>query len=147
MTVRVVKCSTLPIQQLDDLIVESNGEGVLFLNRLVDEWRSGANRFDRPGEALFLGYRRRKLVGVCGLNIDPYARDPAIGRVRHLFVSRPHRRASIGRKLIEAVLGDAKQTFRELRLRTDSAAADAFYRRLGFRPLRGSEHATHYLRI
>lgn len=143
--VRIVKSNSLPIAELDAIIAEANEEGWLFLNRLVDEWRSGANRFDGVGEALFLAYRQGKLVGICGLNIDPYAHDPRIGRVRHLFVSRSHRRCSIGRMLIEAVRAEAKRTFRELRLTTDSRDAGAFYRRMGFQRLRNSQHATHCL--
>jgi GNAT superfamily N-acetyltransferase len=135
--------NTLPIGQLHALVAEANEEGLLFLNRLVDDWRSGANWFDQIGEALFLAYRQHKLLGVCGLNVDPYAQDRTVGRVRHLFVRRAARRTSIGRLLLETVVAEAKGRFRQLRLKTNSADADAFYRRMGFHRIRNSEHATH----
>jgi hypothetical protein len=34
------------------LLADSERSGVSLLRRLVDAWRSGHNRFDRPGEAL-----------------------------------------------------------------------------------------------
>ena len=51
-----------------------------------EEWRTGTNRFDRPDEALFGAWAKGQLVGVCGLNIDPYRGDDRVGRVRHLYV-------------------------------------------------------------
>ena len=38
----------------------------------------------RIGAAMVLSEGR--LVGVCGLNVDPYLDDPSVGRVRHLYV-------------------------------------------------------------
>ena len=58
---------------LDQLIVASTRESFRFLERLRDEWDSGANRFDECGEALFVAYFDSSLAGVCGLNRDAYA--------------------------------------------------------------------------
>jgi hypothetical protein len=38
----------------------------------------------RPGEALFVARVGERVVGVCGLNVDPYTAEPRVGRVRHL---------------------------------------------------------------
>lgn len=35
---------------------EAIGEGFRFITRLIDEWHSGANRFDAPGECLIAAY-------------------------------------------------------------------------------------------
>src|SRR5262249_23887642 len=50
-----------------------------------DDWESGANRFDGPGEVLFEARVGSRLVGICGLDRDPYAQWAEIG---HLFNSR-----------------------------------------------------------
>lgn len=42
-----------PSETLDVLLADSEREGSRFVRRLVDEWATGTNRFDRPGEALF----------------------------------------------------------------------------------------------
>jgi GNAT superfamily N-acetyltransferase len=115
------------------------------VRRLVEEWHSGANRFDRPGEVLFVAQLSGCVVGVCGLNIDPYARDPAVGRVRHLYVSVGERRKGVGRALIGRVVAGARKSFKTLRLRTNSKDAAAFYEAIGFRPTDSHSQSTHFL--
>jgi GNAT superfamily N-acetyltransferase len=83
------------------------------------------------------------VVGVCGLTIDPYAADPAVGRVRRLYVLRAFRGRGVGRGLVEAVVRAAGERFRTLRLRTESPEAAVFYERLGFQPVAGVPDCTH----
>src|SRR5712692_9919279 len=52
------------------LIAEGGQSGSRFVGRLATEWDSGANRFDKPGEALFVARVDGRPVGVCGLNVD-----------------------------------------------------------------------------
>lgn len=40
--------------QLAQLLLEAEAEGFEMISVLQDEWRSGANRFERPGEILAL---------------------------------------------------------------------------------------------
>ena len=80
---------------LDALLDDSERLGSRIVRRLVDEWSSGVNRFDRSGEALFGGRVEGQLVGICGFNVDPYAADDGIGRVRHLYVWSIHRARSV----------------------------------------------------
>ena len=117
---------------LPDLIAESEAEGHHFLRRLAEEWASGANRFDRPGEALFAAVVAGRAVGVCGLNADPYLPAPGVGRVRHLYVAPAHRRRGVGRRLLAAVVAAAGGAFHTLRLRTESEEAAEFYEGAGF---------------
>ena len=114
------------------------------VRRLVDEWRDGSNRFDRPGEALFGAWLDGPLVGVCGLNIDPYAGDDRVGRVRHLYVLSAFRRAGVGRALMAEVLAAARERFGTLRLSTTNPAAVRLYESLGFRPMPARD-CTHVL--
>ena len=112
------------------------------MERLRDEWLSGRNRFDGPGEAFFVASIDQRMVGVCGLNVDPYANDPSVGRVRRLYVAPGARRKGAGRALVAAAIAQARVSFRKVTLRTD---ADLFFKAVGFERVEGVEAATHQL--
>jgi ribosomal protein S18 acetylase RimI-like enzyme len=131
----------------DALIAESEGAGYRFVRRLADEWASGANRFDRPGEALFAARTDGHLTGACGLNVDPYTPAPGVGRVRHLYVLTDYRRLGVGRRLVEQVLDAARGRFERLRLSTQNPAAAQLYERLGFERRIGAPDHTHLMEI
>jgi GNAT superfamily N-acetyltransferase len=147
MDVVVERLADLPLEALAALVSESEQAGFRFVRRLLDEWVAGANRFDRPGEALFAAMAGGRLIGVCGLNVDPYAADRRAGRVRRLYVLAPFRWLGVGRRLVEAVVASAQGVFASLRLRTESAAAAAFFERLGFQRLVGVPDCTHRLEL
>ena len=132
--------------ELAPLVAAADREGHAFMRRLQDEWDGGANRFDRAGEALFGAFAGERLVGVGGLNRDPYANADGVGRLRHLYVMPDMRRSGVGRMLVERIVAEAKAGFSLLRLRTLSADAAAFYRRLGFVEI-DEDTATHMMRI
>ncbi len=133
-----------PSETLDGLLADSEREGSRFVRRLVDEWATGANRFDRPGEALFIARIGDRLVGICGLNVDPYAAAANVGRVRRLYVLSAYRGLGVGRRLVLAVLQAARGRFDVLRLRTTNPAAARLYESLGFTPSTASE-CTHVI--
>jgi len=60
------------------LLAASDADGVGFVRRLADEWASGSNRFDRPGEALFVAREGDRVVGIGGLNMITLPRLNAI---------------------------------------------------------------------
>jgi len=130
---------------LDGLLADSERAGSRIVRRLVDEWRSGVNRFDRPGEALFGAWVDGQLIGVCGLNIDPYAADDRVGRVRHLYVSSARRGHGVGRRLVAHVVRAARGRFDVLYLRTNSPAAARLYESAGFDVCRESDAYTHVM--
>lgn len=125
------------------LVSESEQFGSRFVRRLVEEWTNGTNRFDRPGEALFGAWVEGRLIGVCGLNIDPYAGDDRIGRVRHLYVLSAFRRTGVGRQLVAHVVKAAQGRFDDLRLRTTNSVAARLYQALGFLSCVGQGEYTH----
>jgi GNAT superfamily N-acetyltransferase len=143
--VLVVRLAELPADRLAELLVESERAGFRFVRRLVKEWDGGINRFERPGEGLFAAMLGERLVGVCGLNIDPYAAEPGIGRVRHLYVLARHRRAGVGGRLVREVVAAARGMFGRLRLRTADAGAARLYEGLGFLPVAAETDCTHAL--
>ncbi|CCV15857.1 GNAT family N-acetyltransferase [Mesorhizobium sp. STM 4661] len=129
-------------QGFDRLKEESRQEGYWMLVRLADGWASGRNIFRKRGEVLFGAWHGDELVGVCGLNIDPYFDDRGQGRVRHLFVSAPHRRKGVGRMLVETVIDRARDYFAVLNTRAPKEAF-GFYEGLGFKRMEGEEFVTH----
>ena len=131
---------------LDALLAESEQAGSPIVRRLVDEWASGANRFDRAGEALFAARIEGCLVGVCGLNVDPYSAEPRLGRVRHLYVLSAYRRRGIGRQLVARVIATARGRFDRLRLSTRNPEAAQLYERMGFGSTEAA-HCTHVMSV
>jgi GNAT superfamily N-acetyltransferase len=144
----IEKLQELPPDRVRDLLADSEASGSRIVRRLVDEWADRTNRFDRPGEALFGAWAGGRLVGVCGLNVDPYAGDDRVGRVRHLYVLTPSRRHGIGRQLMTQVIDSAADRFDTLRLRTHNEAAARLYVGMGFRAVAGAgEKYTHVLEL
>ena len=131
--------------QLAAPIAESEAHGLGFVRRLADEWASGANRFDRPGEALFAARDGAEIVGVGGLNVDPYTSDPPTGHVRHLYVMTAHRRHGVGAVLVSEIIAAARGNFHTLRLSTSNPDAARLYERLRFRPRADVAKCTHVL--
>ena len=110
--IAIERIASLPIDRLSALVTEADATGFHALSRLLSEWQSGVNRFDQRGEALFIATDDRRVVGVCGLNRDPYLSDPTVGRIRHLYVALDHRRKGIGTQLIRAVMEVGKRSLR-----------------------------------
>jgi GNAT superfamily N-acetyltransferase len=136
-----------PTDCLRDWLAESEEAGSRIVRRLIEEWASGVNRFDRPGEALLGASLGGRVVGVCGLNRDPYAAEAGVGRVRHLYVHSAFRRLGVGRHLVAAVIAAARDHFDTLRLRTANPAAARLYEALGFRASNDVAHCTHVMRL
>lgn len=132
MTLALVRVHGSPAPSLAAILRESRDEGFRFVERLVHEWESGANRFSQPGELLLTLRRGPSSLAVCGLNVDPFARSESVGRLRHLYVAKAWRRQRWGSRMVRVIASQASPRFRLLRLRTHSKAAAAFYVRLGF---------------
>jgi GNAT superfamily N-acetyltransferase len=139
--VQIIRLTVLT-EDIKPLVVEAEQGGHRFMRRLYDEWNSGQNRFDGPGE-LFLGaFAGGRLVGVGGLNRDPYADDDQIGRLRHVYVLAAARRLRVGTLLVNKIISEAEKHFVVVRLRTITPEAATFYERLGFEKT-SEEAATH----
>jgi len=145
--VTIERLTGSPAERVAELVVESERHGLRFIRRLAEEWTSGANRFDQPGEALFVARIGERVVGVCGLNVDPYAAEPRVGRVRHLYVLSGQRRLGVGRRLVSEIIDAARGRFDRLRLRTEAPEAAQLYQALGFRPSVGTADCTHIMTL
>ncbi len=61
------------------LRTESLEQHFNMLRRLAENWQSGKNRFNAPGETLLGAFVNHQLVGVCGINSDPSVRSRGLG--------------------------------------------------------------------
>jgi GNAT superfamily N-acetyltransferase len=146
-TARIERLTDLPAAGFIVLLAESEQAGLPLLRRLADEWASGVTRFDRPGEALFGARIGRELVAVGGLNVDPYAENPGVARVRHLYVLAAWRRHGIGGRLVTEIVDAARGRFERLHLRTTNPEAARLYERLGFERRTDVPHCSHVLQL
>lgn len=121
---------------------ESKLDGFNFLEKMRLEWLSGKNLFNKKSEALYGIFENDKLLAIGGIKIDPYSTEPSVGRVRHLYVSKSHRKHGLGSRLLKEILKDASNSFSKIRLRTDTIEAAIFYEKLGFKKII-DESASH----
>jgi GNAT superfamily N-acetyltransferase len=128
----IIQQIKLPMPGIEQLQTEALQEGFLFIERLIEEWRSGENRFIAPGEKLYGCMDEGVLVAVGGLNRDPFADRPDIGRIRRIYVRPAWRNKGIGETLIHTLVQNARTSFAFLHLRTDNPTAARLYERIGF---------------
>jgi GNAT superfamily N-acetyltransferase len=134
----------LPIPGMESLQSEALSEGYGFIQTLVEQWASGENRFDAPGEILCGHLDQGLLVAVGALNIDPFAGSTEIGRIRKIYVRQAWRNKGVGRALVTTLVEQARIHFRCVRLRADNTHAARLYEKIGFAPIE-SPDATHLL--
>jgi ribosomal protein S18 acetylase RimI-like enzyme len=145
-TSRIERVITLGPNELDELVRCSLEEGFRFMQRLRDEYASGANRFERPGEALLLARELQTVIAVIGLNLDPHG-QPGVMRVRRFYVLPEYRSVGLGQKMLLEVIELARNANTQtLELSTDNPPASRFYERNGFEVIQ-AEHATHRLEL
>jgi GNAT superfamily N-acetyltransferase len=108
------------------------------MERLAQEWESGACRFQGEGETLLGAVEANVLLGIGGLTREPTARAANIMRVRRFYIAPGSRNRGLGRAIAEAVLARADQRRAEVWCNASAnSAADsaAFWERLGFTPV------------
>lgn len=102
------------------------------VNRLVADFKSGSNRFDALGEALFVHLVDNSVVAVAGLNREPDKSLPRAGRIRRLYVMPDFRGKGLGRRLVDGIMSAAMPDFGMLTVNVGKLDADGFYEHLGF---------------
>jgi GNAT superfamily N-acetyltransferase len=133
---------TLP-ERFAELIADSLRDGHEFVQRLETEWVSGVNRFSKSGERLLAAAEKGRLIGIGGINIDPYLNDTAIGRIRHFYVHSGFRGNGVATAMLRDLERHAVHHFAVLTLRTNNPEADRFYRSRGFVTVNGNRFVTH----
>ncbi|MDA2516308.1 GNAT family N-acetyltransferase [Bacillus cereus] len=118
--------------EFSHLVQDSEEEGFNFLIRLINEYKNEINTFNKTGECLYGIFRGDMLIGVGGLNEDPYTKDNKIGRLRRFYISKDFRRIGLGNLLLNQLLCHAEKYFEVIVLHADTKQGDAFYTANGF---------------
>jgi GNAT superfamily N-acetyltransferase len=146
-TMKINEIKNLPTQ-FDTLVAEAVQDGHHFLTKMKEEWVNGKNRFGKDREVLLsVASESGDLVGVGGLNIDPYVADPSVGRVRHVYIAKNHRGQGAGKILVQRVIEHAKGQFKILRLRTHNPKAVTLYLSLGFTQVSNDDSTHSYMQM
>ena len=143
---QLIEFTDANFHMVHNLVDESKVEGFDFIKRTIDDWHSRTNNFSQPGEKLWGLVAGTELIGIGGLNRDPYTKDFNAGRVRHLYIRQTYRRMGYATWLMNAIFSQAKQQFTMLRLFTDNPAASEFYEKLGFQKTTGDK-VSHILTL
>lgn len=130
--IQIIRVSELDEVLIAHLIEESLSQIFRFVERLFQENSSGVNNFDKPGEALFAALLNSRVIGIGGLNQDPYLNDPNIGHLRHLYGQ---------------IIHEARRHYRLLTWRADMLSSTRFYQVLGFKTEPNWAHTTHHLLV
>ncbi len=129
---------------IKELLIESQEEGFFFLTKLIAEYKSGQNVFNKTGERLWGVYgEQNELIAVAALNQDPYSKCANVGRVRRFYVSAQFRRKGIGKRLLKEIIHYAENYYDSLVLYTDTEEAKLFYERTGFKRVYNQYKITH----
>lgn len=104
-----------------------------FAARLADDFVLGA-------------FRATELLGVAGFYAQPKPKHRHKGILWGMYVSRAHRQAGVGRRLVEAIVAHARQYVEVLQLFvvSDNTAARRLYESVGFVAYGVERHATKY---
>ncbi|WP_141547857.1 GNAT family N-acetyltransferase [Bacillus wiedmannii] len=145
--IHIQQIEDLMIYEYDYLIEESKEEEFNFLIRLISEYENKINIFNKTGECLYGIFQGEKLIGIGGLNEDPYTENNKISRLRRFYIAKEYRRKGLGRLLLVRIISDAKKYFNIVVLNTDTVQGDKFYTSIGF--VKGIKFvgASHYLNL
>jgi GNAT superfamily N-acetyltransferase len=144
--VKLIEFTDFNFTMIYSLVNEAKHSGRDFIQRMIDDWNSGANKFARPGEKLWGLVSAAELIGIGGLNRDPYTEDINAGRVRHLYILQAYRRKGYATMLMNVIISNARPHFTALRLFTDNPLAAEFYEKLGFQNMNGRK-VSHILTL
>ncbi|MFC1900917.1 GNAT family N-acetyltransferase [Chloroflexota bacterium] len=138
----IVSIENLETCDMETIKHESLKEGYNMINRLIIDYHSGENRFDKEGEKLIGFTLDSEIVAVCGLNIEStYNR---LGRIRRLYVLKDYRHQQIATMLVEYLVEYAKQYFKGVVVNIGDLPVDNFYKSAGFSPVNNKSYTHIY---
>ena len=141
----IVRLSAQLPDGISELTRTAAAEGVRNVVRLVEDWESGAQRFDREGAALFAAYDGGALAGIGGVKPETAAGESAM-RMHRFYVHPAYRRLGIGNRIAREVMNHALTHASLLTCNARaSAAGPPFWEALGFARCDGNGY-THIFR-
>ncbi|PGB02353.1 GNAT family N-acetyltransferase [Bacillus toyonensis] len=145
--IHIQQIENLMKYEISHLVQDSKEEGFNFLIKLINEYENKINVFKKTGECLYGIFQGNTLIGIGGLNQDPFTGDNKIGRLRRFYIAKNYRGKGLGRLLLDRIISDAKKYFTIVVLNTDTEQGDKFYTSGGF--VKGKQYvgASHYLNL
>jgi GNAT superfamily N-acetyltransferase len=119
-------------------------EAIRTIDVVLEQWASGENRFDKPGEALLVARVDGELAGIGGITRDYNFADAL--RMRRFYVLPERRGLGLARMVAERLLLRARAHTSWVTLRAGSPQAGRFWEHLGFTPVPLTTH-THEMRL
>ncbi|MBE7150976.1 GNAT family N-acetyltransferase [Bacillus mycoides] len=133
--------------EVNHLVQESKEDGFNFLIKLINEYESKRNTFSKTGECLYGIFRGDMLIGIGGLNQDPYTKDNKVSRLRRFYISKDFRRMGLGKLLLKKLLRHAEKYFHVVVLHSDTKQGDEFYSANGFVKSGNYKGSSHLIRL
>lgn len=130
-------------EDIGELRSESEREGYNLVDKLISDFKSGENKFDKKGECLIVCEAGNKMVGICALGIDPL--NSARGRIRRLYVLPQYRNKGVGRKLVTELVDYSRKYFKAVSVNMGKLHISKFYEGLGFKRYDKEPGITHLL--
>ncbi|ALD03380.1 MAG: GNAT family N-acetyltransferase [Acinetobacter sp.] len=133
MNITITQAETLPVE-IKELAKQAHKEGLVLVDGLIEEYESGKNRFNQPGEFLLFAYDDDRLIACGGLNQqwNENEIDTRIGRVRRFYVLPKYRKHGVGKQLLQHLEKQARANFSALCLSIDTKAAASFYQKQNY---------------
>jgi multimeric flavodoxin WrbA/GNAT superfamily N-acetyltransferase len=129
---------------IEELLSESESFGYQYLTKMINQWRTGENRFSKPNELLIVYKNAEKVIGIGGINEEPYLKKRDFGRLRDVYVLSQYRRSNIGTQIVEHLIEFGRKHFKTITLRVpENIEASPFYESLGFLKTGEIETVTH----
>ena len=136
----------LEVCDWEEILRVSLDEGYNRVNRLLEDFRAGRNRFDSPGETLLAHVHDNSVVAVCGLNREEETcfrmAGRMAGRIRRLYVVPALRGKGLARSLVEGLISFAFGHHNTITVNVGKLPSRTFYEHLGFSPVE-HPHITH----
>jgi GNAT superfamily N-acetyltransferase len=126
--IEIRRLTDLP-PDIEILRTEAAADGIRNMGILVEDWESGKERYDRPGEALFGAFDGARLVGIGCVKIETAL--PAM-RMRRLYVLRAARRHGTGHTLAQAMIARGFESAGRLTCNAIPPGAGEFWDAMGF---------------
>jgi ribosomal protein S18 acetylase RimI-like enzyme len=121
--------------RLDALRLHPDAFGAAYEDEVELDVRQFADRLATPGFTRYGGFAADSLVGLAGLQMRSGVKERHKARLFSMYVDAAHRHSGLAQRLIEAVIGGAREAgalVLQLSVAAGNVPAQRLYRRMGF---------------